>query len=211
METSYFSQGLSRAQTTGAVGTKDSIGFLSPLPPSVFRGDHICSVFTISLSGESTVNRSWLGTRELVRKLRTCFLSLSLCLSLSLFFRDRFSLCSPGCPGTHSVNQAGLELRNLPASASQVLGLKACATTAWLPCSLNHISSYCYAPGLWGSSLGLNSHSDTTWLDRMLDCSLIYLSVVLRSCYRHIRSLLLLCCDQDIRHRQFKGGRVHLG
>jgi hypothetical protein len=34
-----------------------------------------------------------------------------------------------GCPGTHSVDQAGLELRNPPASASQVLGLKACATT----------------------------------------------------------------------------------
>jgi hypothetical protein len=52
-----------------------------------------------------------------------------------LFFRqgsDRVSLCSPGCPGTHSVEQAGLELRNLPASASQGLGLKACATTAWL-------------------------------------------------------------------------------
>jgi hypothetical protein len=45
-----------------------------------------------------------------------------------LFFRDRVSLCSPGCPGTHSVDQAGLELRNLPASASRVLGLKACAT-----------------------------------------------------------------------------------
>jgi hypothetical protein len=29
------------------------------------------------------------------------------------------------------VDQAGLELRNPPASASQVLGLKACATTAW--------------------------------------------------------------------------------
>ena len=27
--------------------------------------------------------------------------------------------------GTHSVDQAGLKLRNLPASASQVLGLKA--------------------------------------------------------------------------------------
>jgi hypothetical protein len=44
-----------------------------------------------------------------------------------LFFRDRVSPC---CPGTHSVDQAGLELRNPPASASQVLGLKACATTA---------------------------------------------------------------------------------
>jgi hypothetical protein len=33
---------------------------------------------------------------------------------------------------THSVDQAGLELRNPPASASQVLGLKACAITARL-------------------------------------------------------------------------------
>jgi hypothetical protein len=49
-----------------------------------------------------------------------------------LVFRDRVSLCSPGCPGTHFVDQAGLELRNPPAFASQVLGLKACATTARL-------------------------------------------------------------------------------
>ena len=35
-----------------------------------------------------------------------------------LFFRDRVSLCSPGCPGAHFVDQAGLELRNPPASAS---------------------------------------------------------------------------------------------
>jgi hypothetical protein len=47
-------------------------------------------------------------------------------------FRDRVSLCSPGCPGTHFVDQAGLELRNPPASASQVLGLKVFATTAQL-------------------------------------------------------------------------------
>jgi hypothetical protein len=46
--------------------------------------------------------------------------------------RDRVSLYSPGCPGTHSVDQAVLELRNLPASTSQVLGLKACATKAQL-------------------------------------------------------------------------------
>jgi hypothetical protein len=45
------------------------------------------------------------------------------------FFQDRVSLYSPGCPGTHSVDQAGLKLRNPPASASRVLGLKACATT----------------------------------------------------------------------------------
>jgi hypothetical protein len=47
-------------------------------------------------------------------------------------FFETVSLCSPGCPGTHAVDQAGLELRNLPASASQVLGLKACRHHAQL-------------------------------------------------------------------------------
>jgi hypothetical protein len=54
------------------------------------------------------------------------------CIFFSFFFlvfRDRVSLCSSGCPGTHFVDQAGLELRNPPASASQVLGLKACIFT----------------------------------------------------------------------------------
>lgn len=32
---------------------------------------------------------------------------------------DRASLCSPACPGTHSVDEAGLELRGLPASVSR--------------------------------------------------------------------------------------------
>jgi hypothetical protein len=41
-----------------------------------------------------------------------------------LVFQDRVSLCSPGCPGTHFVDQAGLELRNLPASASFLKGKK---------------------------------------------------------------------------------------
>jgi hypothetical protein len=40
------------------------------------------------------------------------------------FFQDGVSLC-------HSIDQAGLELRNPPASASQVLGLKACTANAW--------------------------------------------------------------------------------
>jgi hypothetical protein len=59
----------------------------------------------------------------------------NVCLFVCLFvfvFRDRVSPYSPGCPGTHAVDQADLELRNPPASASQVLGLKACATTARL-------------------------------------------------------------------------------
>jgi hypothetical protein len=46
------------------------------------------------------------------------------------FLRDRILLYSPGCPGTHSVDQAVLELINPPVSASQVLGLKACTTIA---------------------------------------------------------------------------------
>jgi hypothetical protein len=50
------------------------------------------------------------------------------CFGLVLVFsRQGFSVW-PGCPGTHSVDQAGLKLRDLPASASQVLGLKACTT-----------------------------------------------------------------------------------
>jgi hypothetical protein len=34
-------------------------------------------------------------------------------------FCDRVSLCSPGGPGTCSVDQAGLKLRDSPASVSQ--------------------------------------------------------------------------------------------
>jgi hypothetical protein len=65
----------------------------------------------------------------------TCWQVYSFCLFVCLFlflffwFFETGFFCSPGCPGTHSVDQAGLELRNPPASASQVLGLKACATT----------------------------------------------------------------------------------
>jgi hypothetical protein len=49
----------------------------------------------------------------------------------SLVFRDRVSLCSPGCPGTHSVDQAGLELKFtclcLPSA-----GIKGVLYHAWL-------------------------------------------------------------------------------
>ena len=55
------------------------------------------------------------------------FLFLFVFFCLFFVFQDRVSLCSSGCSGTHSVDQVGLELRNSPASASQVLGLKACA------------------------------------------------------------------------------------
>jgi hypothetical protein len=40
-----------------------------------------------------------------------------------LVFQDRVFLYSPGCPGAHFVDQAGLELRNPPASASGIKGV----------------------------------------------------------------------------------------
>jgi hypothetical protein len=46
------------------------------------------------------------------------FVFLFLCF-LFFVFRDRVSLGSPGCPWTHSVDQAGLKLRNAPVSASR--------------------------------------------------------------------------------------------
>ena len=65
-------------------------------------------------------------------------------LPLSFFFFfyflwDRVSLCLPGCPGTYFVDQAVLELRNPPASASRVLGLKSCSTRTRLPLFLYSI------------------------------------------------------------------------
>jgi hypothetical protein len=74
-----------------------------------------------------------------------------------LFFpRNRVSLYNPVCPRTHFVDQAGLELRNPPASASQVLGLKACAT---MPGSkmllLSTTANGCFS--LWQSSLRLEA------------------------------------------------------
>jgi hypothetical protein len=38
-------------------------------------------------------------------------------------------LCSPGCPGTLCIDQAGLRLRDSPASAFSVLALEVYATT----------------------------------------------------------------------------------
>ena len=65
--------------------------------------------------------------------------SLSLSLSLSLLFCFHFSETGVLCvaltvlePEPSFVEQAGLKLRDPPASASQVLGLKACTTTPGL-------------------------------------------------------------------------------
>jgi hypothetical protein len=75
------------------------------------------------------------------------------------FFRDRVSLYSPGCPGTHFVDQAGLELRNPPASNSQVLGLKACTTMPGCKCVFFHtcVGTHVKVPVQPKIDMGVNS------------------------------------------------------
>ncbi|GAB1287069.1 COMM domain-containing protein 7 [Apodemus speciosus] len=68
--------------------------------------------FLAQLSEFATTNQISLGPLKSITK------------SL-LLVPNGVSLCSPGCPGTLSVDQAGLELRNPPASASPSAGIKA--------------------------------------------------------------------------------------
>ena len=60
---------------------------------------------------------------------------LSVCLSIymfTLFIQDRVSLFNPDFSRTHSVDQASLDHRDPPVSASLVLGLKTRTTTNFL-------------------------------------------------------------------------------
>jgi hypothetical protein len=68
-------------------------------------------------------------------------------------FRERVSLCSPGCPGTHFVDQAGLELRNPPTSASQSAGIKGVHHHAHLFLPL--LIAACFT--VWKSYVDLNN------------------------------------------------------
>ncbi|GAB1293654.1 Interleukin-34 [Apodemus speciosus] len=61
---------------------------------------------------------------------------------------NRVSLCSPGCPGTHFVDQTGRELRNLPASASRVLGLKGSRLDVEIGPHVEAVLSLLSTPGL---------------------------------------------------------------
>ena len=79
---------------------------------------------------------------------------------LFFVFRDRVSLCSSGCLRTHSVDQAGLERRNLPASASQVLGLKVCAITARPPWKFYEKASLVTTPCC---ALAVSTPTKITW------------------------------------------------
>jgi hypothetical protein len=88
---------------------------------------------------------------------------------LTGYFFCFVSLYSPCCPGTHFVDQAGLELTNPPASASQVLVLKACDTTArhtgyFLTTLFKHNFVIEQVPELaenWFHSFPLNAHLQT--------------------------------------------------
>ncbi|GAB1301749.1 Disintegrin and metalloproteinase domain-containing protein 32 [Apodemus speciosus] len=74
---------------------------------------------------------------------------------------DRVSLYSPGCSGTHAIDQAGLELRNLPASASQSAGITGmhhhcpaiclngvCVESRFLKAEANSCADQCNGNGL---------------------------------------------------------------
>jgi hypothetical protein len=91
-----------------------------------FCGGFRCA-YLLSVFGASGVKHLWFSHSG-YKDLQQVWLFFCFVFVFVFVFRDRVSLCSPGCPGTHFVDQAGLELRNHPASASQVLGLKACTT-----------------------------------------------------------------------------------
>jgi hypothetical protein len=72
-----------------------------------------------------------------VRKQMSCTCLLFVCLFVCfVFFKTWFLYIALAVLELTVKDQAGLELRNPPASASQVLGSKVCATTAWLTCLL---------------------------------------------------------------------------
>jgi hypothetical protein len=111
--------------------------------------------------------------------------------SFFLVFRDRVSLYSPGCPGTHSVDQAGLKLRNPPASVSRVLGLKAGATMPGFP----EFFICCLLQSIIYVSIHTHTHTHkyTNALIKRLwcysECCISYFSVDIRRCYdqNHLR------------------------
>ena len=107
------------------------------------------SLWRPNMTGSNSIRRKEeaMWVRDILRKnghsLHIFFFFLFLFVFVFVF-RDRVSLCSPGCPGTHFVDQAGLELRNPPASASRVLGLKACISWSRFHDSQHHLFLFCF-------------------------------------------------------------------
>jgi hypothetical protein len=90
-----------------------------------FKESRACKLLLERTKGKHTTAQTKLMKSVRTEPQRQYFFVLFFCF---LFLPDRVSLCSPSCTGTHSVDQDGLELRNVTASATQVLGLKTCAT-----------------------------------------------------------------------------------
>jgi hypothetical protein len=110
----------------------------------------------------------FLSTSPSVSFMKGAFRLVLFCVCVCVF-RDRVSLCSLACPGTHSADQAGLELRNPPASASRVLGLKVPSL-----CSQNPVASCRLAP-CWspdGKSLRSAGFCSGYRQDELVRCTL---------------------------------------
>jgi hypothetical protein len=61
----------------------------------------------------SLASTNGISTNEIqFREVFVCLIVL-FCFLFFWFFRDRVSLCSPGCPGTHSVDQAAENIFNV--------------------------------------------------------------------------------------------------
>jgi hypothetical protein len=100
---------------------------LSPLTEAstIMPNSLLCLIKSPCIKKMSTLNTESIFHYSFVFYAIIFFVVVVVVFCFVFVFRDRVSLYSPGCPGTHFVDQAGLELRNLPASASLVLGLKA--------------------------------------------------------------------------------------
>ena len=82
-------------------------------------------------------------------------------LAFSFVFQDRVSLCCPSYTGTHSVDQAGLKLKNPLASVPQLpgLGLKLCTTPIPIHPTFSNLLLVWLIGGHWPNSYG-RGHSD---------------------------------------------------
>ena len=107
----------------------------------------------IHLSSINTNIHLYIFVLSRLETMTRLFKVLCCCCCCCCCFQDRVFLCSPGCPGPHSVEEAGLELRDSSASASQVLGLKVCATTVQLlVCPIDNVLCLTEALQFYGIS-----------------------------------------------------------
>jgi hypothetical protein len=102
-----------------------NIGAMNRTPDPLEKQPALLLLFSPRESNISTIPNPHPFVAKLARNSLCSLDGLEIAGFVCLVFQDRVSLYSPGCPGTQSVDQAGLELRNSPASASQVLGIKA--------------------------------------------------------------------------------------